>query len=444
MSTGDPGSRNRCNGTFKSVVKEGRKGALRKETCRSQRKRNEGDKETSNQSSSNLVSETFITKKEEQVVTVGEMEVSQNSRSLQLNIQDSPSISSNKSTTELLIEEQKGESSEWRKLMESSESAPSESYSVTSDAVDSSSTVSNRNIGSAAKRTMEDFEDGEHVTIWNRSERRKIAGNAAPLAKNLKRYFDKHPDCEVYVGQDLEEFISDETTVQVATSGVATSGGHISIWNRVEKRKIAGNAAPLLKNLESYLKKHPECEVYNGQDKEILERKKRNKRRSLHHRKKTFQVKPKDKNESKWDSTRNDNMMRPNSPSTRKENASFMSAVVDESHSMSSHVADPNTDMTGFFGLVDEELSGVDYMSRLSFLEEPPSLDSVIDTSYPVEDLLFWNSSSGWSEPLETEHEGIVEWRDSSLGEILEEEVGVTIDISSGSGFSPTLCLSSG
>lgn len=127
------------------------------------------------------------------------------------------------------------------------------------------------------KRRLEDFEDGEHVTIWNCVERRKIAGNAAPLAKNLKKYFEKHPECEIYTGQDMvedNETRFSEMKTKSATVSNASGGGHVSIWNRVEKRKIAGNAAPLWKNLESYLLKHPECEVYDGQDKELLERRK--------------------------------------------------------------------------------------------------------------------------------------------------------------------------
>ncbi|KAJ8907243.1 hypothetical protein NDN08_003724 [Rhodosorus marinus] len=97
----------------------------------------------------------------------------------------------------------------------------------------------------------------EHVTIWNRIECRKIAGNAAPLRRNLEKYLSKHPECEVYRGQEkiLEQ------------SGITKQNEHVPIWHKLDRRKVTGNAAPLRKNVELYLGKHPNCEVYTGQDK---------------------------------------------------------------------------------------------------------------------------------------------------------------------------------
>lgn len=101
-----------------------------------------------------------------------------------------------------------------------------------------------------------------HVTIWNRDEGRKIAGNAAPLRRNLARYLKRHPECEEYTGQD--KLVSRSTD---ANGVLRTLTEHVPIWHRLEGRKVTGNAAPLRKNLEIYLKKHPECEEYAGQDK---------------------------------------------------------------------------------------------------------------------------------------------------------------------------------
>jgi hypothetical protein len=53
---------------------------------------------------------------------------------------------------------------------------------------------------------VEDDEDAEkRVTIWNWREQRKLSGNSAPFKKNLQEYLRKHPDWEEYVGQDKDE-----------------------------------------------------------------------------------------------------------------------------------------------------------------------------------------------------------------------------------------------
>jgi hypothetical protein len=101
-------------------------------------------------------------------------------------------------------------------------------------------------------------EANTHVTIWNRAELRKIAGNAAPLRRNLRKYLTRHPECEVFDGQD------ERLDPEVRASMVDNE--HVPIWHRIERRKVTGNAAPLRKNLAKYLAKHPECEVYDGQD----------------------------------------------------------------------------------------------------------------------------------------------------------------------------------
>lgn len=113
------------------------------------------------------------------------------------------------------------------------------------------------------------FLPGEHVTIWNHVEKRKIAGNAAPLGKNVERYLRQHPDCEVYVDQDEDRPGSRSNRKRPKYNyhnEQPSAGEHVAIWNRVERRKVAGNAAPLAKNLEAYLRKNPNCEVYNYQD----------------------------------------------------------------------------------------------------------------------------------------------------------------------------------
>lgn len=120
--------------------------------------------------------------------------------------------------------------------------------------------------GSADTSALPPEEAAKHVTIWNRHECRKIAGNAAPLRRNLGKYLSKHPECEEYDGQDkrLDKQVAFDP---ITGHPIITQNEHIPIWHRKECRKVTGNAAPLKKNLQAYLAKHPDCEVYCGQDK---------------------------------------------------------------------------------------------------------------------------------------------------------------------------------
>jgi len=50
-------------------------------------------------------------------------------------------------------------------------------------------------------------EPEQRVTIWNKREQRKLSGNSAPFRKNLQEYIRKHPDWEVYCGQDKDDYV---------------------------------------------------------------------------------------------------------------------------------------------------------------------------------------------------------------------------------------------
>jgi len=98
----------------------------------------------------------------------------------------------------------------------------------------------------------------KRITVWNKRTLRKLSGNAAPMEKNLLHFLRTKPDWEIYRGQDTHIEHSDK---------MALREKRISIWNKVEQRKFSGNAAPSERKLAEYLRKHPECEIYDGQDK---------------------------------------------------------------------------------------------------------------------------------------------------------------------------------
>eukprot|EP00301_Raphidiophrys_heterophryoidea_P006258 c12541_g1_i2.p1 GENE.c12541_g1_i2~~c12541_g1_i2.p1 ORF type:complete len:204 (-),score=46.73 c12541_g1_i2:32-604(-) len=56
----------------------------------------------------------------------------------------------------------------------------------------------------ACSAQMVDCDPNKRITIWNKAERRKVSGNAAPKSKNLRSYLDSNPHCEVFVDQDRD------------------------------------------------------------------------------------------------------------------------------------------------------------------------------------------------------------------------------------------------
>ena len=82
----------------------------------------------------------------------------------------------------------------------------------------------------------------KHITIWHKTEKRKIAGNAAPHLRNLDKYLRKNDQYERYTDQD--EMNSRRTAAprrrisRVLDIESLGPGEHLPVWNILEQRKI--------------------------------------------------------------------------------------------------------------------------------------------------------------------------------------------------------------
>merc|ERR1712199_19259 len=71
------------------------------------------------------------------------------------------------------------------------------------------------------------------VTMWNTQELRKVSGNAAPMEKNVQEYIRQHPEMEVYVAQD--QMVTHD---QLATKA-SRAARRVPIWNRKVSRILS-------------------------------------------------------------------------------------------------------------------------------------------------------------------------------------------------------------
>ena len=90
----------------------------------------------------------------------------------------------------------------------------------------------------------------------------RMVGNSAPMECNLVRYLSKHPECEVYCGQDAGRPGTGGADggvlrrVEAAANAPPTASSaarprRVALWHKLQKRKVVGNAAPLEKNVAS-------------------------------------------------------------------------------------------------------------------------------------------------------------------------------------------------
>lgn len=111
------------------------------------------------------------------------------------------------------------------------------------------------NPGSGAEHSQSEV----RVRMWDRSNGRVISGVAAPLERNVEKYLQQRPHCELYTGG------RDQQPQKRARAAVDPSlpQKRVKMWNKEKKLVISGHAAPLEQNAEEFLQKNPHCVLYS-------------------------------------------------------------------------------------------------------------------------------------------------------------------------------------
>lgn len=140
-------------------------------------------------------------------------------------------------------------------------------YSISTDidiTLEKNNQISNTT-GKPIQQPKSLVEAGFHMQRLNADEKKKMISQLKlPI---LNGNDDNLPNWKLERLQAAQAY-EDAVCAQLARDEANDSNpdAHITVWNKIEKRKLAGNAAPLRKNLQNYLQNNPQFEVYRGQN----------------------------------------------------------------------------------------------------------------------------------------------------------------------------------
>lgn len=104
-------------------------------------------------------------------------------------------------------------------------------------------------------------ETPKRVWMWNNKDGYKICGNSAPLYGNVQKYLERSPDMEIYCGQDHDDRLPENWRMETHSGKrVRLTNGRLFLRDKETKRRLGGNACPLYRNMDTFLRKNPRYE----------------------------------------------------------------------------------------------------------------------------------------------------------------------------------------